>query len=60
MNELLFSNNWWTWVWNTYNMSILGFPIAIGFVLKLLAVFNPNIPSDQVIDVFKQYWPKKG
>jgi len=59
MESPIFSNDWWTAVWNTYNMSILGFPLLIAFIVKLLAIFNPNIPSDQIIDVFKQYWPQK-
>jgi hypothetical protein len=54
----MFSNDWWYWVWNTYSMSILGIPIAVGFVLKIFAVFNPNVPTNEILDVFKEYWPK--
>ena len=53
----IFSNNWWYWVWNTYSMSILGFPMLTGFVLKFIAIFHPNVPSDAIIDLMKTAWP---
>ncbi len=55
---MILSNEWWTWVWATYNYSILGFPVVISFVLKLIAVFNPNVPSDKIIELINVYWPK--
>jgi hypothetical protein len=58
MNNLIFSNAWWQWVWDTYNYSILGFPIVISFILKLMAIFIPTIPSGKIIDLIKEYWPK--
>jgi len=52
------SNDWVTWFWNTYSMAIVAVPSVIGFALKLVAIFNPNVKSDQVSDLINQYWPK--
>jgi len=54
------SNDWMVWLWNTYSMVILCVPSAVAFILKMVALWNPNIPSDKVIDLLKEYWPKKG
>jgi hypothetical protein len=58
MKEILFSNPWWQYVWDTYNYSILGFPVLIIFFLKLIAIYIPTIKSDKVIDLINEYWPK--
>jgi hypothetical protein len=54
----LLSNDWWVWVWNTFSISILWFPTLATFILKLWAIFNPRIPSNQVSDLIKDFWPK--
>ena len=52
------SNDWWTWVWANYNMTILGVPTALSFLLKLIAIFHPNVTSNKVMDLIADYWPK--
>lgn len=52
------SNEWMIWFWNTYNMALMLVPSVAAFILKLVALFNPRIPSDKVIDLIKEYWPK--
>ena len=51
------SNDWCVWIWNNYSIVITAIPTVIGFGLKLVAIFNPNTPSDKIIDLVKQYWP---
>jgi|ADurb_Total_1213_FD_contig_81_311826_length_441_multi_2_in_0_out_0_2 hypothetical protein len=56
--EISFLNNaWWAWFWTNYSMTVIAIPTVVAFVLKLIAIYNPNVKSDQVIDVFKTYWP---
>ena len=52
------SNDWITWIWTTFSMVIVAVPSLVIFTLKLVAIFHPNIPTDKVIDLFKEYWPK--
>ena len=54
---MFLTNDWWVWVWNHYSMSIIGFPTVIGFLLKLFAIFNPKVPTNAIMDLFKEYWP---
>jgi hypothetical protein len=54
-----FTDDWWMWVWKNYSMSILGFPILATFIIKLIAIYNPNIKGKEISDLFDQYWPKK-
>lgn len=56
--EGFLTNDWWVYVWENYSLTILGVPIFFSFFLKLLAVFNPNVPSDKIIELFEDYWPK--
>lgn len=56
---MIFSNDWINWLWNNFSMVIVAFPSIIAFGLKLIAIFHPKIPSDKIIDLFKQYWPKE-
>jgi len=53
------NNNWWAWFWTNYSMTVIAIPTVVAFILKLIAIYNPNVKSDQVIDVFKTYWPTK-
>jgi len=52
------TNNWMSWFFSTYSIAIMGAPSVMAFILKLLAMFNPRIPSDKIIDLIKEYWPK--
>lgn len=51
------SNDWCIWAWNTYSMAILAVPSIVTFIMKLVAIIHPDVPSDKVIDLVKQYWP---
>jgi hypothetical protein len=55
----ILSNDWWAFVWNTYSMTIVGIPSAITFILKLIAIFHPKVPTDAISGLFKEYWPVK-
>ena len=58
MTTILFSDTWWVWVWNNFSMSILGFPVLIAFILKLIAIYIPTVKGDKIIDLISEYWPK--
>jgi len=51
----LLTNDWFNWVFSTYSVLLGLIPTVIGFILKLLAVFHPDIPSDKIIDLIKSY-----
>ncbi len=56
--EISFLNNaWWSWFWSQYSMTVIAVPTVVAFVLKLLAIYNPNIKSNEINEVFKEYWP---
>jgi hypothetical protein len=55
---MILSNEWWQAVWDTYNYSILGFPVVLTFALKVIAIYHPMIQSDKIVDLLKEYWPK--
>ncbi len=59
MNLGLFTNEWIAWVFNTYSIAIIAFPSIIIFLLKVIAIYNPNIKSDKIIELIKEFWPKK-
>lgn len=51
------SDTWWQWFYNSYSMSIIGFPLLAGFLLKLLAIIKPSIPTGKILDLLTEYWP---
>jgi len=52
------SNDWMSWVFSTYSLAIMAVPSVVAFILKLIALFNPAVQSDKIIDLIKEYWPK--
>ena len=56
---MFLSDEWWIWLWENYSMSIIGFPVAVGFVLKFIAIFNPRVPTDKIIELLRVYWPNR-
>lgn len=56
---MLFDNNWFNWFLSNFSIAIASVPIISGFLLKLLAIFNPNVPSDKIIDLVNHYWKVK-
>jgi NADH:ubiquinone oxidoreductase subunit 2 (subunit N) len=51
------SDYWWQWVYNSYSMSIVGIPLVVGFILKLIAIIKPSVPTGAILDLFAEYWP---
>lgn len=56
---MLFDNDWFNWFLSNFSIAIASVPIVAGFLLKLLAIFHPAVPSDKIIDLVNQYWRKK-
>jgi hypothetical protein len=55
MNDFL-SNNWITAALSNYSIAIAAIPVIIGMVLKIIAILNPNIPTDKIRDLLT--WKK--
>jgi hypothetical protein len=53
MIETIFSNHWLTWVFSNYSMAFGLSIIVLSTLLKLLAIALPWVPSNQIIDIFK-------
>jgi hypothetical protein len=51
------SDTWWQYIYNSYSMSIVGFPIVAAFLLKLVAIIKPSIPTGKILDLIAEYWP---
>ena len=58
MNDL-FSNNWFTWFFSTYSIGLGLAPIVVVFVLKMIAIFHPGIPTDKIVDLIQSTFIKK-
>jgi hypothetical protein len=66
MNEIipdiatgLFSNTWLNWFMSSYSGMLAIAPIIITFLLKLLAIIDPKVPSDKIIALIQEYAVKK-
>ena len=55
MNDFL-SNNWINAVLSNYSIAIAAIPAIIGTVLKVIAILNPNVPTDKIRDLLA--WKK--
>lgn len=53
------SNDWFAWFMSTYSILIGGIPVAVTFILQLIAIFHPGVPTDRVIDLIAKYWRGK-
>lgn len=51
------SDTWWQYIYNSYSMSIVGFPVVLAFVLKVVAIIKPSIPTGKILDLLAEYWP---
>jgi ABC-type arginine transport system permease subunit len=51
-------NAWCTWVMANYSTVIEAIPILVVSILKLIAIFNPAITSNSLVDQV-QAWFKK-
>jgi ABC-type arginine transport system permease subunit len=46
----MFDNDWCSWVMTNYSTIITAVPILVVSILKLIAVFNPAIVSNSLVD----------
>jgi hypothetical protein len=53
------SDEWWKWVITNYGYTIAAIPIVITVILKLVAIWNPNAPTDKVREVLGLLWKKE-
>jgi hypothetical protein len=60
MQPDIFTNVWMLNIWNNYSIFMLCIFSAIVFILKLIAIFNPNIPSDAIIDLMRRTFKVNG
>jgi hypothetical protein len=44
---------------STYSILLGLLPMVVTFVLKLVAIFSPKVPSDKIIELIQGYWPEK-
>lgn len=56
---LIFSNEWFAWFMSTYSILIGGIPVALTFILQLIAIYHPGVPTNKVIDLIAKYWRGK-
>jgi uncharacterized protein (UPF0216 family) len=53
----MFTNSWWAEIASNYTVMIGIISGVICFIVKFLAIIDPKIPSERIIDLFKSYWP---
>lgn len=58
MNDL-FTNNWFNWILSTYSIGLGLLPVVVTFVLKLIAIFHPGVPSDKIVDLIQSTLKKE-
>jgi hypothetical protein len=52
------SNNWFNWLVSNYSILIGLIPVSVIFILKLIAIFHPGIPSDKIVDLIQNTMSK--
>ncbi|KKW12657.1 MAG: hypothetical protein UY48_C0010G0009 [Candidatus Gottesmanbacteria bacterium GW2011_GWB1_49_7] len=57
--ESLLTNDWFNWIFSTYSVCLGLIPVAVSFILKLIAIFHPGVPSDKIIDLIQKTFAKK-
>lgn len=55
----VFTNDWVNWVLSTYSGFIALIPVILTALVKLAAIFNPNVPGDKMVDWIQQTFYKK-
>lgn len=53
LNGIL-SDEWVKWVASNYSLLIVGIPVFLTALVKLLAIIHPNVPSDKILDWIKE------
>ena len=63
MGMIFLSNTWCDWFWATFSTVItlvmLKIPGVAIIALKALAIMDPNIPSNAMVDFIQKYRPQK-
>jgi len=54
----IFTNDWFAWVMSTYSQFWIFAPGIIVFILKLIAVLKPNVPSNKIVDLIQGFFKK--
>lgn len=52
-------NNWINWFMSNYSGALAIAPLIAGFMLKLIAIWHPEVPSDKICDLIEKTWRKK-
>jgi hypothetical protein len=52
-----FTNQWWALIASNYTVTIGIIGAIVCFSVNFLAIIDPKIPSNKIIDLFKSYWP---
>jgi hypothetical protein len=53
----IFSNQWFNWFMSNYSIAIAALPGVVYFILRLVAIVNPNVPTNKVKELFQDSWP---
>lgn len=53
------TDQWWMWVITNYGVTIAAVPTALTVILKLVAIWNPNAPTDKVREIIGLLWKKQ-
>jgi len=54
----ILSNDWINYFLTHYSILIGAIPYIVYKALKIIAILNPNVPTDKIKDLFapKKYW----
>lgn len=52
---MIFDNNWFRYVAENYSIAIALVPTVVAFLVKLAAVYHPNVPSDKILDLIREF-----
>lgn len=55
----MFDNAWCVWVMANYSTIIAAIPVMIVSILKLIAIFNPKITSNSIVDQVQDWFKPK-
>jgi hypothetical protein len=59
----ILSNDWFNMVASNYSIAVASIPTLVGIGLKVVAITNPNVPTDKIEDLLKLVgcllWRKK-
>lgn len=56
----LFDDKWVMEVWHNFSFIMLLAPGLIAVILKLIAKYNPNVPTDTIMELVQRIFTKPG